>query len=124
MSSTPRLRRSEGVFHFQRGGYAIRKVVVFLLVMALALIAVPRTDAAKNTVTIALTGEPTTMDPHRTSNFIGGMVWRWSYDTIVSLEAGTEKIKPWLAEKWEKLDGTKKVKFWIRKNACSPTAHR
>jgi peptide/nickel transport system substrate-binding protein len=74
-------------------------------------------DAAdEDTVTIALTGEPPTMDPHRVSNFIGAMVWRWSYDTLLTSETGTGEIKPWLAEKWEKLDD-KSVKFWLRSDA-------
>ena len=76
----------------------------------------PGAAADKDTVTIALTGEPPTMDPHRVSNFIGTMVWRWSYDTLLTIETGTGELKPWLAEKWEKLDD-KSVKFWLRKDA-------
>ncbi len=100
-----------------------RMVLVFTLgLMVLFGLAItfgdmPNAAAAdKDTVTIALTGEPPTMDPHRVSNFIGTMVWRWSYDTLVTVETGTGEIKPWLAEKWEKLDN-KSVKFWLRKDA-------
>lgn len=96
----------------------MRRFAAAVLVVALGLFAASWADAAKgDTVTIALSGEPPTMDPHRTSNFIGAMVWRWPYDTLLSRETGTGKIIPWLAEKYELLEGTKKIKFWLRKDA-------
>ncbi len=99
----------------------MRRAIVFLLMLSFFLIGAPTADAAKkDTVTIALTGEPPTMDPHRTSNFIGTMVWRWSYDSLLSAKTGSGELVPWLAEKWEKLDGSKKVKFWLRKDANFP----
>lgn len=92
--------------------------IVLLLVAALGMVGATRADAAaKDTVVIALSGEPPTMDPHRTSNFVGAMVWRWPYDTLLSRETGTGKLIPWLAEKYELLEGTKKIKFWLRKDA-------
>ena len=67
-------------------------------------------------VTIALTSETPTMDPHVDSNFIGSMIWRWTYDTLISSETGSGKVAPWLAERWERLTPTQ-VKFWLRKDA-------
>jgi len=57
----------------------MRITVACLVVLTLALsmhgLEGPVAVAAeKDTVTIALTGEPPTMDPHRVSNFIGAMV--------------------------------------------------
>jgi peptide/nickel transport system substrate-binding protein len=89
-----------------------------LLGISFGLAGAPAVDAAdRDTVTIALTGEPPTMDPHRVSNFIGAMVWRWSYDTLISAETGTGKHLPWLATKWESTDNNKSVKFWLRQDA-------
>jgi peptide/nickel transport system substrate-binding protein len=100
----------------------MKTFVVFLWGLLLSVpcgvVGVPPTHAAANdTVTIALTGEPPTMDPHRVSNFIGAMVWRWSYDTLVTAETGTGEHKPWLATKWESHDNNKTVKFWLRPDA-------
>jgi peptide/nickel transport system substrate-binding protein len=86
--------------------------------MPLGLAGGPAAFAAdQDAVTIALTGEPPTMDPHRVSNFIGAMVWRWSYDTLITSETGTGEHKPWLATKWESTDNNKSVKFWLRQDA-------
>lgn len=100
----------------------MRRAVFVLMVLSFFLIGSPMAGAAdKDTVTIALSGEPPTMDPHRTSNFVGTMVWRWSYDTLISSETGTGKLTPWLAEKWELINGSSKdVKFWLRKDAVFP----
>lgn len=100
----------------------MRKSTVWLLallfVISLGLISTHPVHAANSdTVVIALTGEPPTMDPHRVSNFIGTMVWRWSYDTLITTETGTGKHKPWLATKWESHDNNKSVKFWLREDA-------
>ena len=87
-------------------------------VMVFAVAGAPKVDAAGDgTVAIALTGEPATMDPHRTSDIPGLMTWRWVYDTLLSAEMGTGKIRPWLATKWESKDNNKSVKFWLRKDA-------
>ncbi len=88
------------------------------LVTLLGVVGLPAAGAAdRDTVTIALTGEPPTMDPHRVSNFVGAMVWRWSYDTLITSETGTGKHKPWLATRWESTDHNKSVKFWLRPDA-------
>ncbi len=93
-------------------------LLALLLGLPLVLAVAPVAHAADpDTVTIALTGEPPTMDPHRVSNFIGSMVWRWSYDTLLTSETGTGAHKPWLATKWESQDNNKSVKFWLRQDA-------
>ena len=93
-------------------------VAVLMLMVSLGVTGAPVADAAdRDTVTIALTGEPPTMDPHRVSNFIGAMVWRWSYDTLITAETGTGERKPWLATKWESQDHNRSVKFWLRPDA-------
>lgn len=93
-------------------------MLVLLLMVSLGVTGAPLVNAAdRDTVTIALTGEPPTMDPHRVSNFIGAMVWRWSYDTLITAETGTGEHKPWLATKWESQDHNKSVKFWLRPDA-------
>ena len=94
------------------------RIIATLMTITFILIGTPDSNAAsKDTLIIALTGEPPTMDPHRTSNFIGSMVWQWSYYNLIPTEAGTGKLIPWLAERWEKLEGSKRVKFWLRKDA-------
>ena len=81
----------------------MRKFFVILAAFAILAVGAPVTADAKSTVTIALSGEPPTMDPHRVSNFVGAMVWRWSYDTLLHSETGTGAKKPWLATKWVQL---------------------
>jgi peptide/nickel transport system substrate-binding protein len=92
----------------------MRKWIILFLVFLFGIVGAPSVNANRDVVTIALTGEPPTMDPHLASNAIAVMLWRWSYDTLISSETGTGKHVPWLAERWEKL-GPTKVKFWLRK---------
>ncbi|MEK6709692.1 MAG: ABC transporter substrate-binding protein [Nitrospinota bacterium] len=94
----------------------MRKLFVTLLVLALAGLAAPRAEAMKGTVTIALSGEPLTFDPHIQSEFIGTMVWPWGYDNLIQSETGSSKLKPWLAEKLERLSA-QAFKFTIRQGA-------
>ncbi len=94
----------------------MRRWTAIVLALAFLAIGAPSVYAAKSQITVALTGEPPTMDPHRTSNFIGAMVWRWSYDTLLTAERGTGKIGPWLATKWKQISPTA-IKFWLRKDA-------
>ncbi|MFC1491475.1 ABC transporter substrate-binding protein, partial [Nitrospinota bacterium] len=91
-----------------------RKWMALLLVLVFGMVGPPVADAYKGKLTVALPGEPPTMDPNITSNTIGFMAWNWSYDTLVKSETGTGKIVPWLATKWKKL-GPTKYKFWLRK---------
>lgn len=90
-------------------------VLLAVLIVGTGLMAAPKAHSmAAGKLVIALPGVTPTMDPHPKSNFIGTMLWRWSYDTLVSAEAGTGKRKPWLATKW-KIHSPKKVEFWLRK---------
>lgn len=74
-------------------------------------------SAFKGSLTIALTGEPLTMDPHIQSEFIGTMIWPWSCDNLIQARPPDEGgFKPWLAEKFERIDA-KAWKFVLRKDA-------
>jgi len=92
-----------------------RLALVFLLSFALPW-AAPAQAAPRGTVTIAINGEPETMDPHVYSSFIGAMVWPWASDKLVIADTKTGKIVPWLAEKYERLD-SKRMKFTLRAGA-------
>ena len=94
----------------------MRKLFVVLLVLALAGLAAPRAEAFKGTVTVALSGEPLTFDPHIQSEFIGTMIWPWGYDNLVYAEPGTGRLKPWLAEKFERVSA-QAFKFTLRSGA-------
>ena len=95
----------------------MRKYLIVPLVLALVGLAVPRAEAIKKgTVTVALSGEPLTFDPHIQSEFIGTMIWPWGYDNLVQSTPRTGEIKPWLAEKYERINA-KQWKFTIRKDA-------
>jgi peptide/nickel transport system substrate-binding protein len=85
-----------------------------LLLLLSGLIGYLPADAYKGKVTIALKGEPPTMFPLKSTDFIGSSVWAWSYDTLVMPEPGTGKKVPWLASKWERVTPTA-TKFWLRK---------
>lgn len=92
----------------------MRKWISLFMVLILGLAVVPSVNAYKGQLTVALGAETPTMDPHPQSNFVGLILWRWAYGTLVSAEAGTGKRLPWLAVKW-KIHNPKKVEFWLRK---------
>lgn len=94
----------------------MRKWMTIFLLVAFGFVATPAANAYTGTLKVALKGETPSMDPHLISNFIGTMIWRWSYDTLVSAEAGTGKHLPWLAVKW-KIHSPTKAEFWLRKDA-------
>jgi len=89
---------------------------LLLCLAAALLLAVPSAQAARGTVTIAINGEPETMDPHVYSSFIGAMVWPWSSDKLLIPDTKTGEIVPWLAEKYERLD-SRRIKFTLREGA-------
>ena len=93
---------------------AMRKSLLAIAsLVAAVLITLLPAHAARGTVTIAINGEPETMDPHVYSSFIGAMVWPWHADKLVISDTKTGKIIPWLAEKYERLD-SKRIKFTLR----------
>lgn len=94
------------------------RACVALLLAFVVMGALPA-SASKGQVTVVVFGEPPTMDPHAISDATGNMVWRWSYDSLLSSETGSGKIVPWLAEKWERLSPTA-YKFWLRKGVKFP----
>ena len=85
-------------------------------VLAFVASGVPAAAAPRGQVTVALTGEPLTMDPHVQSEFIGSMIWPWSCDTLIQSKGEEGGFKPWLAEKFERIDA-KTWKFTLRKDA-------
>ncbi|OGL65915.1 MAG: hypothetical protein A3J27_01525 [Candidatus Tectomicrobia bacterium RIFCSPLOWO2_12_FULL_69_37] len=94
----------------------MRKWLIILFAVALVGLAAPRAEAFKGTVTVALSGEPLSMDPHIQSEFIGTMIWPWGYDNLLYAEPGTGKLQPWLAEKMERLSA-QAFKFTLRAGA-------
>ena len=94
-----------------------KRLALFLVLffgMAFWLLGTPAAEAYKGQITVALTGEPTTMDPHVRTGNLNAIGWRMTYDALVQAETGTGKLIPWLATKWERLSPTK-MKFWLRK---------
>ncbi|OGL59968.1 MAG: hypothetical protein A3J27_10720 [Candidatus Tectomicrobia bacterium RIFCSPLOWO2_12_FULL_69_37] len=92
----------------------MRNRLAVALFLSLALLWAPMAQAApRGTVTIAINGEPETMDPHVYSSFIGAMVWPWASDLLIIQDAKQGKVVPWLAEKYERLD-SKRMKFTLR----------
>jgi len=91
----------------------MQKLLVLLMLAAVALLAGgPALAAPRGTVTIAINGEPETMDPHTYSSFIGAMIWPWVADLLV-IQDRSGQVIPWLAEKYERLD-SKRIKFTLR----------
>jgi len=81
----------------------MRNRLAVALFLSLALLWAPMAQAApRGTVTIAINGEPETMDPHVYSSFIGAMVWPWASDLLIIQDAKEGKVVPWLAEKYER----------------------
>ena len=54
------------------------------------------------------------MDPHKVSNYVGAMVWRWAYDSLLNVSTKTGKKEGWLATSWAK-KSHKEVIFKLRK---------
>jgi peptide/nickel transport system substrate-binding protein len=94
----------------------MRKWLITWTVLAFVALGVPPADATSGQVTIALTGEPLTMDPHIQSEFIGTMIWPWACDNLIQSKGEEGGFKPWLAEKFERIDA-KTWKFTLRKDA-------
>lgn len=91
----------------------IRRIALSLMV-AIAASGTPSAESFRGTVTIALSGETPTMDPHIETTFDGTMVWPMITERLVVSETGTGKITPWLAEKVERLSA-RQFKFTLRK---------
>lgn len=89
-------------------------VLILLVALGIGFVDSSISEASKGQVTVALVGEPTTMDPHRATGNIETSGWRMAFDPLVNIETGTGKKVPWLAERWELLD-PKRVKFYLRK---------
>jgi len=94
----------------------VRIWIAVALALTLGFAGAPPADAFRGSATIALTGEPLTMDPHIQSEFIGTMIWPWACDNLIQSEGEEGGFKPWLAEKFERIDA-KTWKFTLRKDA-------
>ena len=88
--------------------------VLVILLLSFAVVMPVQTVDAGGKVTIALRGEPPTMDPHKVSNYVGAMVWRWAYDSLLNVSTKTGKKEGWLATSWKK-KSHKEVIFKLRK---------
>ena len=75
----------------------MRKWLITWTVLVFVALGVSPASAAKGQVTIALTGEPLTMDPHIQSEFIGTMIWPWACDNLIQSKGQEGGFKPWLA---------------------------
>lgn len=79
----------------------------FLLIAALALFAIQGMVSAQGdltTVTIALTDDPPSGDPHKTRGANGGHLLFNLYDGLVALSGDMTEITPALATSWEQVD--------------------
>lgn len=88
-------------------------IFVLLLGVVIGLGAAPTATAYKGTITVAMTGEPDTLDPHLRTGFYNQIGWRHVYDTLVHRNPGESKFIPWLAEKYVVLT-PRKVKYTLR----------
>ena len=79
--------------------------VLAILLLSFAVVMPVQTVDAGGTVTIALRGEPPTMDPHKVSNYVGAMVWRWAYDSLLNVSTKTGKKEKSFSEKIKGMAG-------------------
>lgn len=92
----------------------MKRGIVLLVIGVLTIWTAPAAVAFKGKVTVGMREETPSMDPHLILTNTATNAWRWSYDTLLNSQAGTGKIEPWLAEKWERLSASQ-FKFWLRK---------
>ena len=97
------------------GGRKVKKLFVLaILLLSFSVVFPLQTVDAGGKVTIALRGEPPTMDPNKVSNYVGTMVWRWAYGTLLNVRTSDGKKEGWLATSWAK-KSHKEVVFKLRK---------
>jgi peptide/nickel transport system substrate-binding protein len=66
----------------------------------------------KDSVVVVLRGEPSTLDPHNTSEMVAFTTQLQIFDTLVKKDLKGNPI-PWLATKWEKIDNVT-TRFYLR----------
>lgn len=100
--------RMSAIFHKGRQG-ALGLIVTLLLLAvpapyrALSALGAPESAAAEASIRIGMSGNPDTLDPHRTSGTLTFFSIRGFYDTLI--EPGEEgEYRPALAERWEVSD--------------------
>ena len=68
-----------------------------------------------NTLTIAMNGSPSDLDPHSVYDYRSAMPLRGPYESLIALEGGsTDKYVPVLAESWSPNDDKSAWTFTIR----------
>ena len=72
-----------------------------------------RREAAKDSLTIALTNEPTTLDPQLAADSIGGMIILNLHDPLVRRDSDGNVV-PGLAETWEVSDDGMSITFHLQ----------
>ena len=106
----------------------IRNILCFMLIAAMVLTGCSggagkaptdnkgnENGTAKDTINYAITGEPSTFDPHNISDNIAKQVFNQIFDRLIRQEADG-KLNPGLAESWDLSEDGKSITFKIRKN--------
>jgi peptide/nickel transport system substrate-binding protein len=82
----------------------MKKVLLFIFVLlafgAVALIQVNAAEKPKDTLTVVISNDIGTLDPHDNTWFAHHQVTRQIYETLV-VRGNQGKLVPWLAESWE-----------------------
>ncbi len=92
------------------GRLGSKLTVLLALLVVLGISFTGAASAAK--VVVAASGEPTTLDPHKTFNGYSFLITNQVYETLVT--KNSEGFQPKLATKWEMVDDTT-WRFWLRK---------
>ncbi|TVQ25448.1 MAG: ABC transporter substrate-binding protein [Spirochaetaceae bacterium] len=99
-----------------------RSTQMFVCSMLVLVLAVPgllngagRSEAPVNSLRMALSGDPNTLDPHATSGTLTFQVLRSVYDTLAEPNEDGE-IVPALAERWDVSDDATEWTFFLRRD--------
>lgn len=92
---------------------ALVSALVLLLVSAVSVGAGGRRESAPNTLRMAFSGDPNTLDPHATSGTLTFQVLRSVYDTLAEPDEDGQ-IVPALAERWDVSSDATEWTFYLR----------
>ena len=79
----------------------IRRVVVAVLIVALALVTTASAAPPKDAIVIGLVAEPVTMDPPQITDLNSARVTKRIFEGLVGQELGSYKLVPGLAQSWD-----------------------